>query len=90
MMADSNCAFDLMSATFAKGLRVNEMTIVQAISVLKKLKELMDRTYSDFHLYIGIQVTASLLASWKDKTMSYLKTIGLLLPDADPSEHNKE
>jgi len=50
MMADSNCAFDLMSATFAKGLRVNEMTIVQAISVLKKLKELMDRTYSDFHL----------------------------------------
>jgi len=44
MMSDINCAFDLLSATFAKGLRVTELTVVQKISLLKKLKELLDKT----------------------------------------------
>lgn len=58
MMADSNCAFDLMAATFAKGLRVNEMTVSQVTSILKKLKDLLDRTSSEFQLEVGVQILA--------------------------------
>lgn len=31
MLSDTSCAFDLLSATFAKGLRVNDLTVTQLI-----------------------------------------------------------
>ena len=54
MISDSNCAFDLLSATFAKGLRVNELTVGQLIQVLKKLKDLLNQTLSESQINLGI------------------------------------
>ena len=34
MMSDMNCLYDLLSATFAKGLRVNDLSLPQVNAIL--------------------------------------------------------
>ena len=83
MLSDMNCVYDLLSATFAEGLRVNELSLPQVLIVLKKVQDFMDETKFESHLLCGVKVTHKILLVWKERVLNQLKVVAAAGTDGE-------
>ena len=56
MMTDINSMFDLLDATFAKGLRTSELSLSQVLQLLRKVEELLTSSKFEIQLGCGVEV----------------------------------
>ena len=83
MLSDMNCVYDLLSATFAEGYRVSELTLPQVLIVLKKVENFMEESKFENHLLCGVKVTHKILSVWKDRVLNQLKIVAAAGADAE-------
>ena len=73
MMKDLNSVFDLLDATFAKGYKINELSLSQVNSVLRRVEDLYSRSKVVSHRQCSERVIKKIIAVWKDRVQAHLR-----------------
>ena len=73
MMTDTNSIYDVFSATFAMGTRVEELTVAHINLILKRVNDLLTESKLEPQIICGVQVIYHILKLFKDKILFVLK-----------------
>ena len=74
MMSDTNSVFDLLDATFAKGYKINDLSLAQVNNVLRRVEDVYAKSKVVSHRQCAERVTKRIVAVWKERVAMHLRS----------------